>query len=112
MTALLLELLDYTFHLKYQQGVKMFISDGLSRLHIEAEEHTHGVVLLDMLQHLNEAHMYYNSNFCVQVMQTGSKPSSINDQKIQEQMTAKTTNCNQMAATKTLKTTKTPTFEE
>ena len=59
LTLLMLKLCDYTFDLKYQQGKKMFLSDALSRLHIEAEKVIGHLILLNFLEHLNKAYIHY-----------------------------------------------------
>ena len=38
----------------------MFVSDALSRSHLEAQEDVHDVISLTFLQHLNIGHIYHN----------------------------------------------------
>ena len=57
MKALLLEMWDNIFHLKYQQGKKILVSDALSRIDIGAEENVHDVIPLNPFQHFRTTHI-------------------------------------------------------
>ena len=56
----MLKLCENTFKWKYQQGKKMIVSDALFIQHIEAKEHIHDVIPLNLILHLNTAHICYN----------------------------------------------------